>query len=238
MKALKSFAEYLFFTSYSRLIVQEKQYTYLILRIVLAVDKMLNFRYLKKYARRQHAAFSLEDEKQIIALIKNNVIDIGSGMGYWGLHLMGSGREIVAIELSRPYIQLTKLLGVYSSVILASADVLPIRSDYFDTALALEIIEHLGKQRGQLLIEEAKRVSNRLILSTPQNPSSNLDLPKWVPKTEHHLSRWTKENFQVEGFTTSTLGESFLAVYFRNIKNNNLRLKAKNIPFPNQKTKL
>jgi 2-polyprenyl-3-methyl-5-hydroxy-6-metoxy-1,4-benzoquinol methylase len=218
MNVLKFFIKYLFFSSYGRLMTREKTYAQLPLRLVLATDKLLKFKFLSEFARRQHDAFGFDDEEQIVALIGSNVIDIGSGMGYWGLRLMSSGREIVAIDLSMPYIRFTKMLGVYSAVIRASADALPIRSDFFDTALALEIIEHINKQSGYSLIRETKRVSSCVIMSTPQNPLHNFDLPKWVPETEQHLSSWTEKDFRMEGFTTSSIGASTLAVHVENRK--------------------
>lgn len=71
---------------------------------MLAADKLSEFKFLKEFSRRQHDAFDLDDEKQIVTLTGKNIVDIGSGMGYWGLRLEGSGREVLAIELSRPYI--------------------------------------------------------------------------------------------------------------------------------------
>jgi 2-polyprenyl-3-methyl-5-hydroxy-6-metoxy-1,4-benzoquinol methylase len=155
----------------------------------------------------------LKDEKQIVALLGKSVIDIGAGMGYWGILLKSSGRKIIAIELSKQYVQLLKMLCSYFAVIRASADALPFKPNSFDTALALEIIEHVNKQGGQSLVREAKRVSNCVIMSTPKNLSPNLDLPDWVPETERHLSYWEERDFHAEGFTTRTLGESILAVH-------------------------
>jgi hypothetical protein len=110
------------------------------------------------------------------------------------------------------------MLSVYYGVIRASADALPVKSGFFDTALALEIIEHINKIGGRSLINEAKRVSSCAIMSTPNNPSPNSDLPKWVPETEMHLSNWTEQDFQAEGFETRPIGESILALHFGNKK--------------------
>jgi ubiquinone/menaquinone biosynthesis C-methylase UbiE len=164
----------------------------------------------------------LEDEKQILALIGNKVLDIGSGMGYWGLLLRNSGRKTVAIEISKPYLRFTKMLGVYFAVIRGSANALPIKSNCFDTALAIEIIEHVNKQDGRSLIREMKRLSRCVIISTPKNPSPNLDLPKWVPETERHLSCWTERDFQAEGLKTSIIRDSILAVQVENTKKHGL----------------
>jgi 2-polyprenyl-3-methyl-5-hydroxy-6-metoxy-1,4-benzoquinol methylase len=201
---------------------RERKYANCFLRIVVAVDGLSNFNFLREFARRQHDAFGLKDEKQILGLIGNRVLDIGSGMGYWGLLLRNSGRKTVAIEISKPYLRLTKMLGAYYAVIRASADTLPIKSNCFDTAVALEIIEHVNKQDGLSLIREMKRVSSCIMISTPSDPSSNLDLPKWVPESERHLSYWTEKDFQAEGLKTSIIGDSILAVQVENKKKHGL----------------
>lgn len=218
MNLFTSYLRHLFYFIYKRFITLEKGYArLLLLRGVLAIDKKLNFRFLKEYSRRQHDGFSLKDEQKIVEIMKKRIIEIGSGMGYWGLHLKGSGREIVGIDLSKPYLVLTKMVGAYDSLIRASAVALPIRPKIFDTALAIEVIEHVDRQSGYPLIKEAKCASDCVIVLTPQNPFKIIDLKttkfaKHIPETEKHLSKWTEEDFRREGFSTLILGESILAI--------------------------
>jgi SAM-dependent methyltransferase len=204
----------MFFTFYSLFLTREKKYAHCFLRLVTAVDGLVKFKFLRELARKQHDAFGLKDEKRILALTGNNVLDIGSGLGYWGLLLKDYGRKTVAIEIYQPYLRLTKMLEAYGAVIKGSANALPLKPNCFDTALAIEVIEHVNKQHGYLLLKEAKRVSKSVIVTTPRYYSSNLNLPRRVPETERHLSYWTEQDFKTDGFKTSTLGRSILALHF------------------------
>lgn len=213
MSSLLSMVHYFFFVFYSLLISRmRRKYVLVGLSLVVTVDKMFKFKFLKEYARRQHDAFSLEDEKRIIELTGNRILDIGSGIGYWGLLLRDYGRVAIALDICDSYLRLTKMINAYEAVIKGSASALPIRADYFDTALALEVIEHVDKQNGFSLISEMKRVSECLIVTTPQDASGNEDLPDWVPESERHLSCWTGQELREAGFTVTLLGRSLLAV--------------------------
>lgn len=145
-------------------------------------------------------------------LIRGTVLDLGCGMGYWGMILKNRGHKIVGVDVSSSYLNLLKMLDVYESLLKSSACALPFREAEFDTVLAIETIEHLRKQDGLELLRQAKEVSDRVIVTTPLDISGNEDLPDWVPESEHHLSSWTEQELQKEGFVTTRLGRSLLAI--------------------------
>ena len=211
MNSLLSIVRYCFFASYSLLVTRDRKYARIFLSLVVAIDRIFKFRFLREYARRQHDAFGLEDEKRIVELTGNKILEIGSGMGYWGLLLRGYGRVTIALEICDSYLHLAKMINAYEAIIKGSAIALPIRADYFDTALAIEVIEHVNRQNGFSLINEAKRVSKCVIVTTPLGISGNENLPSWVPESEHHLSCWTEQELREAGFVTSLLGRSMLA---------------------------
>jgi 2-polyprenyl-3-methyl-5-hydroxy-6-metoxy-1,4-benzoquinol methylase len=212
MNSLLSVVRYCFFASYSLLVTRDQKYAHISLGIIVAIDRLFKFKFLKEYARKQHGAFSLEAEKRIVELIGNKILDIGSGMGYWGLLLKDHGRVMIALEICDSYLHLAKMVNAYDAVIKGSVNALPIRAGYFDTALAIEVIEHVSRQNGFSLISEAKRVSERVIVTAPLDISGNENLPSWVPESEHHLSSWTEQELREAGFLTTLLGRSLLAV--------------------------
>jgi ubiquinone/menaquinone biosynthesis C-methylase UbiE len=213
MNKLLSIVRYVFFISYNLLITRNQKFAYTILRIVLASDRIFfKFKFLKEYARKQHDALSLNDETRILRLTGKKILEVGSGMAYWGLTLKEHGRVIVAVEICDSYLRLSKMVNAYEAVIKGSASALPIRPNYFDTVLAIEVIEHLNKENGFLMIKEAERVSKCVVITTPMEFKSNENLPSWVPKSEHHLSFWTGQELQNAGLKTSFLGRSLLAV--------------------------
>ena len=201
-----------FFVFYVRLITREKKYARCLLWLIIKVDGLVGFRFLREYARIQHSSFDLSDETRILNSTEGNVLDLGCGMGYWGLILKNRGCSVVGIDVFLPYLRLVKMLEVYDAVLKCSVIALPFRTNCFDTALSIEVIEHLNKQDGLQLLRQARQVSNRVIVTTPQHYLSGQNLPSWVPKSEHHHSHWTEQDFQQEGFTITYLGQSVLAI--------------------------
>jgi SAM-dependent methyltransferase len=210
--SLQAIIRRLFFALYTRLIINEKNWARCLLLLTVRADGLLNFRFLREYARRQHAGFSLRDEILVLKLIGEDVLDLGCGMGYWGIVLKDPCRNVVGVDVSSSYLHLVKMLKVYEALLKGSASELPFRTGRFDTVLAIETIEHLSKQDGLELLRQAKEVSDRVIVTTPLDISGNENLPDWVPESEHHLSSWTEQDFRKEGFATLCLGQTLLAI--------------------------
>jgi glycosyltransferase involved in cell wall biosynthesis len=105
------------------------------------------------------------NEKSILKKIRgSNILDCACGVGRWGYLL--KGRNVVGIDLIKSYLSQAKK---YEEVVLGSVVYLPFRSNYFDTVLAIELIEHLSKEEGILFLREIRRVSKHVVLSTPKN---------------------------------------------------------------------
>lgn len=75
----------------------------------------------------------------------------------------------------------------------------------FSTVLALELVEHLPKEDGSALLDEAQRVaSDRVILSTPNQPDfrgPGVDLDGAVNQHDAHLSAWHSTDFRTRGYS-------------------------------------
>lgn len=76
------------------------------------------------------------------------------------------------------------------------------KDEEFDNVLMIDFIEHLGKERGKFILEEAKRVcNNRICLLTPlwwtDNEENVNDPTLWCYGNEFdkHKSLWTLEDF-------------------------------------------
>lgn len=82
------------------------------------------------------------------------------------------------------------------------APLLPFRNNSFDVVIAIELIEHLTKEDGYILLEEMEQIAKRqIVVSTPNG------FLKIVPKDrgygspfDAHLSGWTKKEFEDIGF--------------------------------------
>jgi 2-polyprenyl-3-methyl-5-hydroxy-6-metoxy-1,4-benzoquinol methylase len=127
------------------------------------------------------------NEKATLKKVRGcRVLDCGCGCGRWGYLLRG--KEVVGIDVSKPYLQEAKM---YEHVVLGSASALPFQSGVFDTSLAIELIEHLLKAEGYSFLKDLKRVSaKRIVMTTPR------DFEPIFYGSEHpetHKSYWTRQ---------------------------------------------
>ncbi|MFH0806007.1 MAG: methyltransferase domain-containing protein [Patescibacteria group bacterium] len=102
---------------------------------------------------------------------------------------------------------------------------LPFEDNSFNVILAIDVIEHLKKENGKLLLEELKRiVKNKIILFTPLWWTENLYYMNNIESNyygnpyERHLSLWTKEDFKE---WKENLGINFLSNYYFGIWSKN-----------------
>lgn len=95
---------------------------------------------------------------------------------------------------------------------------LPFEADSFEVVLMIDFIEHVSKERGEALIEQAKRIATeRVYLLTPlwwdsnERHTRNPKLWSYGNEFNLHKSLWTREDFPewVElGYSTAE-GEYF-----------------------------
>jgi ubiquinone/menaquinone biosynthesis C-methylase UbiE len=140
----------------------------------------------------------------VLPLVEGAVIlDVGCGRGNWGYLLKvdywhtqaGSGRKnelnyVVGTDLHPEYLEFVKYHRIYDDLVLRDARHLPFRDHVFDTALLLEVIEHMMKNEGVRSLREAERVASRLVpVSTP-----SFFMKQEVKDAnvfQKHLSKWT-----------------------------------------------
>jgi len=78
---------------------------------------------------------------------------------------------------------------------------IPFTENSFDVILLLDFIEHLDKERGKEIIEQARTIANKILLLTPlwwQDNAVNVENPElWCygNKYDYHKSLWTLEDF-------------------------------------------
>lgn len=139
------------------------------------------------------------NEKRILRRVKGkSVLDCGCGIGRWAYLLRNKKLHIVGFDIHKPYLMKAKK---YEEVVLATASAIPFKEKTFDTSLAVEIIEHLQKFEGIKFLNELKRVSKHVILTTPKYFEP---LYFGINHPETHKSHWTREeildilNYQVD----------------------------------------
>lgn len=118
-----------------------------------------------------------------LGLVDNSILEIGSGsLGiapYIGKPIIG-----IDVDFAGPQIDiLTKIRG--------SATKIPFKNKSFNIVLMVDVLEHLPTKERKKAIEEAVRVSNRLlVIATPEGKLSEQE--------DHYLSKYYKRVYGKE----------------------------------------
>lgn len=138
-------------------------------------------------------------EKPILRYISEKVdlggivLDVGSGYGLFGylIKLLEPHVVTVAIDVKEGFLRRIRDADSYSHYVKATAERLPIRS-VIHLSLMTEVIEHLGKEDGLNAIKDLKRISEHVIITTPENGRI----------IGNHLSSYVAQDFDRQGFKT------------------------------------
>jgi len=130
------------------------------------------------------------------------VLDIGCFSGLYGGLLKHHSLDRYVVGCDLDLTGLKKAQRLLDDTVMADATHLPFASDSFDEAISVEVIEHLSKQDGVSLIQEARRVSHRVTITTPNgwHGSGPEHLFADHPLMQHQ-SAWTIADFANLGAT-------------------------------------
>lgn len=155
----------------------------------------------------------------------STVLDVGCGRGKWG-HLLRvqwwctkNGKAnaepgyLVGADIFLPFLQTVRHHQIYDDVILCHAAYLPIRDAAFDSVLASELLEHMVKSEGELLLSELERVSKKVVvLTTPHfvRRRPGLSCPEGFNPYEQHVCGWGIRELRSRGYEVYGTGFLFL----------------------------
>lgn len=88
----------------------------------------------------------------------DRILDIGCGYGWTINGLTGMARELVGIDMDQVALDSAKSNYPHITFVHQNASTLPFESNEFDVAILSEVIEHVGDENKQLVIDEAHRV--------------------------------------------------------------------------------
>lgn len=160
-------------------------------------------------------------------IIKSNVdkkiktiIDLGCGDGSFTKDI-SSGEDwvITGLELYDSSIRQAKKLGIYKHIIRGDITKIPekIKHKKYDLTLAIQVIEHLNKQQGELALKKWESLARRkIIISTPVGyiKFDRVEKEKDKNKLQKHLSGWSPEEFRQRGY--KVYGQGLKIVYGEN----------------------
>jgi hypothetical protein len=105
---------------------------------------------------------------------------------------------MIGTDIWRPHLNRLCPLGIYEELVQVKVPILPFKEKSVDVSLACEILEHLSKHDGYLLLNESERVSRSLVIT-----SSPMGWPReeiYGNPYEKHISEWKPEEFEGLGY--------------------------------------
>ena len=108
--------------------------------------------------------------ERVLSRVSGFVLDCGCGRGLWSRKLREKGIIVVGLELSLRTLKLCKMEGNCENLVHGSCSSLPFRDDIFDSALLIEVIEHLSRNWHDVATQEIRRVlriDGTFVMTTP-----------------------------------------------------------------------
>jgi SAM-dependent methyltransferase len=130
------------------------------------------------------------------------VLDLGCGLGGYSKVLAERGFEVRSFDVVPEYVERARQLGVPAE--LYDGERLPLPDDSVDTAILLEVIEHL--EQPARLLAEARRVARKGVLVTTPNCTQSFGR---VPIEFSHMLDVDHRQFFTETSLAALLDEVF-----------------------------
>ncbi len=135
------------------------------------------------------------------------ILDLGCGKGINGFLIRLSrylqNVKLIGLEINNDYINFCKKFNIYDQIIKQALPKLPFKDKSANLVLCTEVIEHLTRKDGLILLSEIDRVCHgRAIITTP-----NIFF-KTMPgdPEDKHSSLWTVNDFKSHGYKVYGLG--------------------------------
>ena len=131
------------------------------------------------------------------------ILDFGCGVGGYSARLTQLGFDCTAADINPDFLNRAKGLGLKTSLI--KENKLDFPDNYFDTAIAIEVMEHL--ENPAVAIKEMKRVAKNNIIITVPNCTPLIKLSVGRITLDHMTFMQTPAVDHINFFTTSSLQE-------------------------------
>ena len=98
-----------------------------------------------------------------------SILDVGCGNG-WAMAFINRQKRFytVGVDAFKPYLTYAKEQLIHDDYVLCDIRKLPVKRKSFDIVMCLEVLEHLEKEDGRLLLEELEAIAKRqVIISSP-----------------------------------------------------------------------
>lgn len=145
----------------------------------------------------------------MIPVETNSLVDVGSGRGILGAlcRIYREPKRLVCVEKYLPSLSFSKDFRFYDEYLHWDLErvPLPFKDREFETAVCIEVIEHLPKDCGRRLLDELERIAGRIVISTP---NFLYDQPEFDDNPyQKHLSYWAPGEFRKRGYRVYGIGD-------------------------------
>ena len=150
-----------------------------------------------------YRAFGVDDVLRPLLHPGARVLDVGSSDGSGSALLVD--RRVDAVDIHGPSLDAARTAGVRGVCVQADMMQLPFANGSYDVVTALDVIEHLPKDRGSVLLAELERVCrSHLVVMTPYGFVEQPPGPgqPWM----EHLSGWWPDDFRALGYEVRGTG--------------------------------
>jgi len=146
--------------------------------------------------------------------LKVNVLNIGSGNGYFEKLCIDADWEIHTLDIDKNAKEKLTKFGV--NVHINSIESIPLNDSYFDFVVCSEVLEHLTDDQLKNAISELYRITkiNGYIFGTVPNNEKLPENMTVCPSCNYKYHRWG----HWQSFTQTDIGKIFYEINFRNIK--------------------
>ncbi len=140
--------------------------------------------------------------------LKNKkILDIGCGKGINGYLIRVTrdlqGAQLIGLDINENYLQFCHTHKIYDRLVRARLPKLPFADRSIDLVLCNDVIEHLNKREGKILLKEIERVcKGRTIITTPNSFFHTVE----NEDPDIHRSLWTVRDFRDAGYKVFGLG--------------------------------
>ena len=134
-----------------------------------------------------------------------SVLDIGCGTGELMAQVNKGGFYAVGVDLFKPYLKMAKEKHAHNEFVKGDIETLEFKPKSFDAVMAIDIIEHLEKEKGTILINKMKSwARKKVLLITPNGYVSQHEYD--ANPYQIHKSGWTVNEMKEFGFKTYGIG--------------------------------
>lgn len=137
-----------------------------------------------------------------------SLLDVGCGEGKSISVLPGiRGMYVVGVDAYEPYLEECRhKRGIYQDLVLCNASNLPFQDNSFDIVLAIEVLEHLSREDGELMLLEMERVAKKQVIITTPLGKANQPLDLTYDPLQIHQHIWTPSDLRSLGYQVKGIG--------------------------------